>query len=126
MRGRFVEGLGGAQFAERLTIDRLRDLATQATQTRHYTPVALSADDPANVWGNLLPWPAHPATLVPTRRAGALVVVSGGKLLLYLAQGGKKMLVWQEKRNYSPRGFPRADYRTASRTTAALYANRSE
>lgn len=55
MRGRFVEGLGGAQFAERLTIDRLRDLATQATQTRHYTPVALSANDPANVWGNLLP-----------------------------------------------------------------------
>ncbi|HBA6994959.1 TPA: ATP-dependent helicase [Escherichia coli] len=97
MRGRFVEGLGGAQFAERLTIDRLRDLATQAAQTRHYTPVALSANDPANVWGNLLPWPAHPATLVPTRRAGALVVVSGGKLLLYLAQGGKKMLVWQEK-----------------------------
>lgn len=97
MRGRFVEGLGGAQFAERLTIDRLRDLATQTTQTRHYTPVALSANDPANVWGNLLPWPAHPATLIPTRRAGALVVVSGGKLLLYLAQGGKKMLVWQEK-----------------------------
>ncbi len=50
MQGRFVEGLGGAQFAERLTIDRLRDLATQATQTRHYTPVALSANDPANVW----------------------------------------------------------------------------
>lgn len=59
--------------------------------------MALSANDPANVWGNLLPWPAHPATLIPTRRAGALVVVSGGKLLLYLAQGGKKMLVWQEK-----------------------------
>lgn len=55
MRGRFVEGLGGAQFAERLTIDRLRDTATQAAQTRHYTPVALSANDPANVWGNLLP-----------------------------------------------------------------------
>ena len=108
-------------------IDRLRDLATQAAQTRHYTPVALSANDPANVWGNLLPWPTHPATLVPTRRAGALVVVSGGKLLLYLAQGGKKMLVWQEKEELlRPRGFPRADYRTASRTTAALYANRSE
>lgn len=127
MRGRFVEGLGGAQFAERLTIDRLRDLATQATQTRHYTPVALSANDPANVWGNLLPWPAHPATLVPTRRAGALVVVSGGKLLLYLAQGGKKNAGLAGKRGITrPRGFPRADYRTASRTTAALYANRSE
>ena len=96
MRGRFVEGLGGAQFADRLTIDRLRDLAA-ASQPQQFTPVALSANDPANVWGNILPWPAHPATLVPTRRAGALVVVSGGKLLLYLEQGGKKMLVWQEK-----------------------------
>lgn len=126
MRGRFVEGLGGAQFAERLTIDRLRDLATQAAQTRHYTPVALSANDPANVWGNLLPWPAHPATLVPTRRAGALVVVSGGKLLLYLAQGGKNAGLAGKRGITRPRGFPRADYRTASRTTAALYANRSE
>lgn len=127
MRGRFVEGLGGAQFAERLTIDRLRDLATQTAQTRHYTPVALSANDPANVWGNLLPWPAHPATLIPTRRAGALVVVSGGKLLLYLAQGGKKNAGLAGKRGITrPRDFPRADYRTASRTTAALYANRSE
>ncbi len=104
MRGRFVEGLGGAQFAERLTIDRLRDLATQTAQTRHYTPVALSANDPANAWKSSAA-PAHPATLIPTRRAGALVVVSGGKLLLYLAQGGKKMLVWQEKRNYSPQRF---------------------
>lgn len=100
MRGRFVDGLGGAQFADRLTIDRLRDLVASATQPQQYTPVALSANDPANVWGNLLPWPAHPATLVPTRRAGALVVIYGGKLVLYLAQGGKKMLVWQEKMNY--------------------------
>ncbi len=50
--------------------------------------MALSANDPANVWKSSAR-PAHPATLVPTRRAGALVVVSGGKLLLYLAQGGK-------------------------------------
>ncbi len=97
MRGRFVEGLGGAQFAERLTIDRLRDLATQATQTRHYTPVALSANDPANVWEIFCPglhirqrW---------FQRVGRVRWWSfpGGKLLLYLAQGGKKMLVWQEK-----------------------------
>ncbi|TLI99340.1 ATP-dependent helicase [Escherichia sp. E4694] len=102
MRGRFVEGLGGAQFADHQTIDRLRDLAPHATQTRQYMPVALSANDPANLWGNLLPWPAHPATLVPTRRAGALVVISGGKLLIYLAQGGKKILGWQEKDELLP------------------------
>ncbi|MBA7898389.1 hypothetical protein HV284_02610 [Escherichia marmotae] len=34
--------------------------------------------------------------------AGALVVIAGGKLLLYLAQGGKKMLVWQEKDELLP------------------------
>jgi hypothetical protein len=28
LRGRFVEGMGGTQFAERLTIDRLRELST--------------------------------------------------------------------------------------------------
>ncbi|XPE61816.1 hypothetical protein ACNKHT_10650 [Shigella flexneri] len=104
MRGRFVEGLGGAQFAERLTIDQLRDLATQATQTRHLHQWRSLPTIRLSV-GKSSPWPAHPATLVPTRRAGALVVVSGGKLLLYLAQGGKKMLVWQEKRNYSPQRF---------------------
>ncbi|STE85974.1 ATP-dependent helicase [Escherichia coli] len=87
----------------------MRDLATQATQTRHYTPVALSANDPANVWGNLLPWPAHPATLVPTRRAGALVVVSGGKLLLYLAQGWQKNAGLAGKRGITrPEVFHRA------------------
>lgn len=51
MRGRFVEGLGGAQFADRQTIDRLRDTAPHAAQTRQYVPVALSANDPANLWG---------------------------------------------------------------------------
>ncbi|STJ29166.1 ATP-dependent helicase [Escherichia coli] len=38
----------------------------------------------------------------------------------------KKCWSGRKKRNTRPRGFPRADYRTASRTTAALYANRSE
>lgn len=96
MRGRFVEGLGGAQFAERLTIDRLRDLATQATQTRHYTPVALSANDPANVWGNLLPWPAsgNAGSNASGGCAGGrfwrqIVTLSGARW--------QKMLVWQEK-----------------------------
>ncbi|STF31489.1 ATP-dependent helicase [Escherichia coli] len=102
----FCRSLGGAQFAERLTIDRLRDLATQATQTRHYTPVALSANDPANVWGNLLPWPAHPATLVPTRRAGALVVVSGGKIVTLSGARWQKNAGLAGKRgNYSPQRF---------------------
>lgn len=41
MRGRFVEGLGGAQFAERLTIDRLRDGDTSRANAPLYTSGAL-------------------------------------------------------------------------------------
>lgn len=102
LRGRFVGGMGGTQFAERSTIDRLRDLAAPVAQPRQFTPVALSANDPANPWGNLLPWPAHPSTLIPTRRSGAFVAICGGKLRLYLAQGGKKMILWAEKDEILP------------------------
>ncbi|MFO6484632.1 ATP-dependent helicase [Escherichia coli] len=93
----FCRRSGGAQFAERLTIDRLRDLATQATQTRHYTPAALSANDPANVREIFCPglhirqrW---------FQRVGRVRWWSflAANCYSYLAQGGKKMLVWQEK-----------------------------
>lgn len=126
MRGRFVEGLGGAQFAERLTIDRLRDLATQATQTRHYTPVALSANDPANVWEIFCP--ACTSGNAGSNASGGcaggrfwrqIVTLSGARWQKNAGLAGKRGIT-------RPRGFPRADYRTASRTTAALYANRSE
>ncbi|EPK7281651.1 ATP-dependent helicase [Citrobacter farmeri] len=96
LRGRFVEGMGGAQFAERHTIDRLRDLTSSNTENQAFTPVALSANDPANPWGTLLPWPTHPSSLLPARRNGAFVIISAGQLRLYLAQGGKKMMVWSE------------------------------
>lgn len=96
LRGRFVEGMGGAQFAERDTIDRLRDLTSSTSEPQAFTAVALSANDPANPWGTLLPWPPHPSSLVPGRRNGAFVVISAGQLRLYLAQGGKKMMIWTE------------------------------
>lgn len=96
LRGRFVAGMGGAQFAERQTIDRLRDLSASNTEPQAFTAVALSANDPASPWGSLLPWPAHPSSLVPGRRNGAFVVISAGELRLYLAQGGKKMMVWMK------------------------------
>ncbi len=106
MRGRFVEGLGGAQFAERLTIDRLRDLATQATQTRHYTPVALSANDPANAWGNLLPLACTSGNADTNASGGCaggrfwrqIVTLSGARWQKNAGLAGKK-------RNYSPQRF---------------------
>ncbi|MGV6875202.1 ATP-dependent helicase [Pseudochelatococcus sp. B33] len=92
LRGRFVEGLGAAQFAERATIDRLRELA----EARPAEPVAvgLSAGDPANPFGTILPWPPHRSGVRPTRRSGALVVIVDGRLVLYLAQGGRNLLTY--------------------------------
>ncbi|MGQ7789815.1 Lhr family helicase [Shigella flexneri] len=125
MRGRFVEGLGGAQFAERLTIDRLRDLATQATQTRHYTPVALSPTNPANVWGIFCPG-------LHIRQRWYRRV---GRVRWWSFLAANCYSIWRKaaknaglagKGGIASARFPGADHRTASRTKAALYANRSE
>ncbi len=92
IRGRFVLGLGAAQFAERTTVDRLRELAEQTPSVP--TPVALSAVDPGNPFGTILPWPSHASLMRPARRAGALVVIDGGHLVLYLPQGGRQLFTY--------------------------------
>ncbi|WP_421567180.1 ATP-dependent helicase [Stenotrophomonas sp. PD6] len=94
LRGRFVDGMGGAQFAERGLVDALRTVADAQRADAPGMSVGLSAVDPANPFGPVLPWPAHRATLRPVRRAGALVVIGGGRLRLYLAQGGRQLLTW--------------------------------
>ncbi|MDH6164942.1 ATP-dependent Lhr-like helicase [Variovorax boronicumulans] len=90
LRGRFVEGLGAAQFAERVTVDRLRELA--GAPSAEPVAVSLSAADPANPFGTLLPWPSHPSSTRPVRRTGAFVVLVDGRLMFYLAQGGRHLL----------------------------------
>ena len=96
LRGRFVAGLGGAQFADHAAIERLRTLAEQ--QTPEPLAVALSAIDPANPYGVVLRWPAHEAPTRPVRRSGALVAICHGELVLYLAQGGKELLSYGDAR----------------------------
>ena len=58
----------------------------------------LAAADPANAFGAALPWPTRPGEVPgahrPGRKAGALVVLSGGKLVLYVERGGKTLLSW--------------------------------
>ena len=58
----------------------------------------LAAADPANPFGAALPWPARPGEVPgghrPGRKAGALVVLSGGHLVLYVERGGKTLLSW--------------------------------
>jgi ATP-dependent Lhr-like helicase len=104
-RGYFVEGLGAAQFAVPGAVDRLRALAEPAELAKRTgsTAVVLAATDPANPYGAALPWPervidsgdGEPAAKAghrAGRKAGALVVLVGGDLVLYVERGGRTLL----------------------------------
>jgi len=114
-RGYFVEGLGAAQFALPGAVDRMRAMAdpapASATPPALATPAALAApaasarsavvlaaSDPANAYGAALPWPARPDETPgghrPGRKAGALVILVDGELVLYVERGGKTLLSW--------------------------------
>ncbi|MEN8583213.1 DEAD/DEAH box helicase [Burkholderia sp. RS01] len=101
-RGYFVEHLGAAQFAVPATVDRLRSYS-EDTQLAKPEPVALAlaATDPANPYGAALPWPALSVEAGsghrPGRKAGALVVMVDGALVLYVERGGKTLLVFTEE-----------------------------
>jgi ATP-dependent Lhr-like helicase len=96
-RGYFVEGLGGAQFALPGAVDRMRTLARDDVDT---SAVVLAATDPANPYGAALPWPERPEGDVghrPGRKVGAVVVLVGGRLALYLERGGRTLLSFCEE-----------------------------
>ncbi|MDQ0798467.1 DNA glycosylase AlkZ-like family protein [Arthrobacter sp. SLBN-112] len=100
-RGYFIEHLGAAQFAVPATVDRLRSYS-EDTQLAKAEPVALAlaATDPANPFGAALPWPALRDDAGtghrPGRKAGALVVLVDGALVLYVERGGKTLLVFSD------------------------------
>ncbi len=113
-RGYFVEGLGGAQFALLGAVDRMRSFV----QPIEGQPDALvlAATDPANPYGAALPWPERPdaqgdrrrrhenggpagvgrTAHRPGRKAGAVVVLVEGRLVLYLERGGRTLLSYEE------------------------------
>lgn len=93
-RGYFIEKLGAAQFATSATVDRLRSFG--GTDPEDGTPalhaVTLAATDPANPYGAALGWPAQEGGHRPGRKAGGLVVLVDGALVLYLERGGRSAL----------------------------------
>ena len=107
-RGYFVESLGAAQFAGVGAVDRLRagarPLGSADPEQTPPAAVVLAACDPANTYGAALPWPARPDTdesdgrkgHQPGRKAGALVVLVDGALVLYVERGGRTLLSWSE------------------------------
>jgi ATP-dependent Lhr-like helicase len=98
-RGYFVEGLGAAQFALPGAVDRLRAMRSDNTAGAPRALV-LAAADPANPYGAALPWPDRADDVAgghrPGRKAGALVVLVEGRLVLYVERGGRTLLSWAE------------------------------
>jgi ATP-dependent Lhr-like helicase len=93
-RGYFVEGLGGAQFALAGAVDRMRGLVSAPETERR---VVLPAADPAQPYGAALPWPPSEVTHRPGRKAGAIVVMVNGELVLYVERGGRTLLSWSDE-----------------------------
>ncbi len=93
-RGYVIEKLGAAQFAASATVDRLREYAALADPPP-LRAVTLAATDPANPYGAALAWPALEGVgHRPGRKAGGLVVLVDGALVLYLERGGKSALAF--------------------------------
>jgi ATP-dependent helicase Lhr and Lhr-like helicase len=109
-RGYFVGSLGAAQFGGPGAVDRLRSFSRDVTATPgpggssdqdKLAAVVLAATDPANPYGAALPWPervsedAAPGTgHRPGRKAGALVVLVDGELVVYVERGGRTLLTF--------------------------------
>ncbi len=118
-RGYFVAGLGAAQFGVPGAVDQLRAMAQEArtdgapldlavvrertAADRSTRTLVLAATDPANPYGAALPWPPRPHQVQeesaghrPGRKAGALVVLVDGRLVLYVERGGRTLLTWSD------------------------------
>ncbi|TDB98984.1 ATP-dependent helicase [Actinomadura sp. 7K534] len=112
-RGYFVEGLGAAQFALPGAVDRLRALRPaqpappddisalwETPSKSDGRALVLAAADPANPYGAALPWPERDDEVAsghkPGRKAGALVVLTEGRLVLYVERGGRSLLTWDD------------------------------
>ena len=98
-RGYFVAGLGAAQFAQPGAIDLLRDAREDRDEV---VAVTISATDPANPFGVLIPWPlrldeaGQPASSrsgQATRTAGARVVIVNGRLAAWISRGDRLLIV---------------------------------
>ncbi|MGI8578019.1 MAG: ATP-dependent helicase [Nocardioidaceae bacterium] len=100
-RGYFVSGLGAAQFGSTGAIDRLRAGlgATMPADSGAAQAIVLAAADPANPFGAALPWPERSVDAAnaghrPGRKAGAIVVLVEGSLVLYVERGGRTLLTF--------------------------------
>ncbi len=90
-RGYFIEGRGGAQFADPGAVERLRELRESSEDP---SIIMLAAADPANPYGAALPWPVRPDSRQAGRFAGAQVVLVDGELAAYFSKSEQSVLTF--------------------------------
>jgi ATP-dependent Lhr-like helicase len=96
-RGYFVAGLGGAQFALAGAVDRMRTFRNLGDEPGSSgESIVLAATDPAQPYGAALPWPdrAEGAAGRPARVAGAHVVLSAGRPVVFVERGARKLVTF--------------------------------
>jgi ATP-dependent Lhr-like helicase len=93
-RGLFVSGLSGAQFADRVGRDELLRVAEKER------PVLLQVNDPANLFGDVVPivTPAGDRWVV-RHHPGNYLVVRGGDPMLAIEGGGARLTSLRELRD---------------------------
>jgi ATP-dependent Lhr-like helicase len=91
-RGYFVAGLGALQFAAPGADDRLRALRDPPAEDR--PALVLAATDPANPYGNAVPWPERADGARLSRAAGAQVVLHDGVLLAFAGKTERNLLTF--------------------------------
>jgi ATP-dependent helicase Lhr and Lhr-like helicase len=88
-RGFFVKGLAPTQFALPGADDRLRLLREP---NPNVSAVTLSATDPANPYGAVLPWPENESR--PQRAIGARVIILDGTLIGYVNRSSQGLITF--------------------------------
>jgi len=112
-RGYFATGVGAAQFALPAALDLLRGLRQPVEEPE---VVWLSATDPANAYGAILPWPKPDGDAVAgrgaSRTAGAHVVLVNGRLGAWLSRNQQSVVSFlpdtSPERDIVGRGVARA------------------
>ena len=108
-RGYFVAGLGAAQFAQPGAVDLLRDVRDDRDEV---ITVTISATDPANPYGVLVPWPfrldeagneqassrsgqapRNAGARGATRTAGARVIIVNGRAAAWISRSDRQLIV---------------------------------
>jgi ATP-dependent helicase Lhr and Lhr-like helicase len=127
-RGMFISGLGGSQFAVNAAVESLRALRSPARKTG----IMLAAVDPANPYGNLLPWPrlaeVGESAQLPhgmARTSGASVVLVAGELVTYLRRGNPALKLWLPAEQPERDEYARAAARELARIALLRRSSRS-